>query len=145
LLVVTLVPGALARVRTEHKDLTHERGRTKVIAWLQAEINHLGGYKHVLACGEPVTTVRYVAMLAYFTRQNDGKIGHRPKWELHQKYPIVMFSPLRNGWGTYPWHTLASKQQACANLNANWIYTGRHPNGVLVRTPAPVGVPVAPQ
>ncbi len=143
--VATLVPGALARVRTEHRDLRHERGRTKVIAWLQADINHLGGYKHVLACGEPVTTVRYVAMLAYFTKRNVGVTGHRPKFELKQKYPIVMFSPLHNGWGTYPWHTLASNQRACANLNSNWIYTGRHPNGVLVPTPAPVGVPVAPQ
>jgi hypothetical protein len=142
--VGTLVPGALARLRTEHKDLTHERGRTKVIAWLQADINHLGGYKHVLECGEPVTTVRYVAMLAYFTRQNDGKIGHRPKFELRQKYPIVMFAPLRNGWSTFPWHTAAGKVASCRGLNANWIYTGRHPGGVLVRTP-PVRVPIAPQ
>jgi hypothetical protein len=141
---VALVPGAVARLRTEHRDLRHERGRTKAIAWLQADINHIGGYKHVLACGEPVTTVRYVAMLAYFTKQNDGKIGHRPQWELKQKYPIVMFTPLHSGWGTYPWHTAASKVAACRDLNANWIYTRPHPEGVLVRTP-PVSNPIAPQ
>jgi hypothetical protein len=139
-----LVPGAVARLRTEHRDLRHERERTKAIGWLQADIEHLGGYKHVLACGEPVTTVRYVAMLAYFTKQNDGKIGHRPQWELKQTYPIVMFTPLHSGWGTFPWHTAASKVAACRDLNAKWIYTRPHPNGVLVRTP-PVTNPIAPQ
>ena len=35
-----------------------------VIGRLQAAVNRLGGYKHIRACGEPVTTVEYVAMLA---------------------------------------------------------------------------------
>jgi hypothetical protein len=140
---VALVPGAVARLHTEHKDLLHERLRTKAIAWLQADINHLGGYKHVLACGEPVTTVRYVAMLAYFAKQNDGKIGHRPQFELEQTYPIVMFSPLHSGWSTYSWHAAADKVSTCNNLNAKWIYTHSHPDGVLVQTPPPTA-PVVP-
>jgi hypothetical protein len=82
-------------------------------------------------------------MLAYFTKLNDGKVGHRPKWELGQKYPIVMFSPLHSGWATYPWHTAANKVSACSDLNAQWIYTRPHPEGVLVRTPPPT-TPIAP-
>jgi hypothetical protein len=131
-LVGSLVPGALARVRTEHTDLKHERARTVMIGRLKATISVLGGYQHVLACGEPVTTVRYVAMLAYFTKQNDGKIGHRPKFELKQTYPIVMFEPLHSGWKVFPWHAAASKARSCSNLNATWLYTRRHPEGVLV-------------
>jgi hypothetical protein len=132
LLVVSLVPGALARVRTEHKDLKHERARTVVIGRLTATVNQVGGYQHILACGEPVTTVRYVAMLAYLSKLNDGKVGHRPKFELRQTYPIVMFTPLHSGWKVYPWHTAANMRQSCANLNASLLYTRHHPDGVLV-------------
>jgi hypothetical protein len=131
-LIGTLVPGAVARIRTEHRDLKHERARTVVIGRLKATIAAIGGYKHVLACGEPVTTVRYVAMLAYFTKQNDGKIGHRPKFELQQKYPIVMFEKLHSGWKTVPWHTAPNNVRSCANVNSSFLYTRHHPTGVLV-------------
>ena len=131
-LVAAMVPGAIARVQKEHKDILHERQRTTVIARLQAALNHLGGYQHVRECGEPVTAVGYVSILAYFSKLNDGKVGHRPKFELKQKYPIVMFQPLHSGWKVFPWHTAANMQQRCANLNASWLYTSRHPNGVLV-------------
>jgi hypothetical protein len=130
--VGTLVPGAVARVRKEHTDLSHERDRTVVIGRLKTTIAVLGGYKHVLNCGEPVTTVRYVAQLAYFTYQNDGKIGHRPKFELEQSYPIVMFQPLHSGWKVFPWHTAAANARSCSNLNSTWLYTRHHPGGVLV-------------
>ena len=80
-------PGALARARKERTDLKHERARTTVIGRLEATVGHLGGYKHIRECGEPVTTVRYVSILAYFMKLNDGKVGHRPKFELRQKLP----------------------------------------------------------
>jgi hypothetical protein len=131
-LTASLVPGALARVRTEHRDLRHERNRTVAIGRLRAAIDQVGGYKHIRACGEPVTTVRYVAILAYFTKLNVGKVGHRPSFELEQSYPIVMLKPLHSGWKVFPWHTAAGTRRACANLNARWIYTRHHPNGVLV-------------
>jgi hypothetical protein len=130
--VVVLVPGALARVRTERKDLTHERARTTQINQLETTISHLGGYRHVRRCGEPVTTVRYVSVLAYDTKLNVGLVGHRPTFELHQKYPIVMFEPLDNGWKTFPWHTAATAVAPCANVNASWVYTTHHPGGVLL-------------
>src|SRR5207248_4786034 len=109
--------------RKEHIDLRHERDRTVVIGRLKTTIAVLGGYKHVLNCGEPVTTVRYVAQLAYFTKQNDGKIGHRPQFELEQSYPIVMFEPLHSGWKVFSWHTAAANARACSNLNSTWLYT----------------------
>ncbi len=133
LLVVALVPGALARARKERTDLKHERERTTVIGRLQATVSHLGGIQHIRECGEPVTRVGYVSILAYFTHLNDGKVGHRPQFELRQRYPIVMFTPLHSGWSVFPWHTAANMRSRCSNLNANWIYTSRHPNGVLVR------------
>jgi hypothetical protein len=131
-LVGVLVPGAIARIRTEHTDLKHERARTVVIGRLRAAITALGGYQHILACGEPVTTVRYVAVLAFFTNQNVGKLGHRRAFELRQTYPIVVFDTLHSGWKVFPWHTAADKVRSCSNVNATWLYTRNHPNGVLV-------------
>ena len=132
LLVLSLVPGALARVRKEHKDMLHERGRTVQIDKLAATLNALGGYQHVRACGRPVTNVEYVAIMAWYTKVNTGKIGHRPQFELQQSYPIVLFTALRNGWAIKPFHTAPAMQSACANLTGLYVPTARHPHGVLV-------------
>jgi hypothetical protein len=132
LLVVSLLPGALARARAEHKDVFHERARTVQIQKLAATLNALGGYKHVLACGRPVTNVEYVSIMAWYTKLNTGKVGHRPKFELRQNYPIVLFTPLQNGWAIMPWHTAPAMQAGCANLNALYVPTANHPHGVLI-------------
>jgi hypothetical protein len=133
LLVGSLVPGALARARHERTDLRHERERTIEISRLQTTIDRVGGYKHVLYCGRPVTNVGYVSILAWFTNMNTGKVGHRPKFEQHQKYPIVMFTPDPNGWSLRPYHTEASKRAACAGLNVSYVFSPAHPGGVAVR------------
>ena len=41
-LVAALVPGAVARIRDEHRDLRHERARTHQIALLQTTTKRLG-------------------------------------------------------------------------------------------------------
>jgi hypothetical protein len=132
LIVLSLVPGAIARMRAERKDLSHERGRTKVIKWLGSAVDHMGGGAHVRGCGQPVTNVEYVSILAFYTNLNDGNVGHRPQFELHLKHPIVLFTQMPNGWAAMPWHTAPSKRASCSNLNSIWIYTRPHPAGVLV-------------
>jgi hypothetical protein len=132
-IVISLVPGAIARLRDERHDLAHERGRTKVINWLNSAVNHFGGPAFIRSCGQPVTNVEYVSILAYYVHMNDGQVGHRPKFELHLKHPIVLFTQLPSGWAALPWHTAASKQASCSRLKAMWIYTRAHPGGVLVR------------
>lgn len=132
-LVGTLIPGAISQIRIEHKDVFHERLRTKEINRLAATINLLGGYKHVLACGRPVINVEYVSIMAWYTNRNTGTIGYRPTIELHKrKYPIVRFTPLRNGWAVQPYRSPARLQGPCAKLKALYVPTARHPNGVLV-------------
>jgi hypothetical protein len=131
-LVAVLIPGAISRLRQEHKDLYHERGRTTVIARLHAAIDHMGGASFIKYCGEPVTSVEYVSILAYYTNLNDGDVGHRPQFERHLKHPTVFFTQLPNGWAALPWHTKASKVAACSKLKSLWIYTAPHPGGVLV-------------
>ncbi|MGI8429265.1 MAG: hypothetical protein ACR2OB_08160 [Solirubrobacteraceae bacterium] len=132
-LVVSLVPGALARMRSERKDLTHERARTTEIDRLKSTITRLGGYQHIRNCGEPVSQVEFVSVFAWFEKLDVGFVGHRPDFEKHQKYPIVLFTPLPGGWAVLPLHTLASKRARCGGLHANYVFTRHHPSGVLVR------------
>ncbi len=121
-LVATLVPGALARLRTERTDLRHEHGRTHEIGLLQGAINALGGYRHIRNCGEPVTDVEYVSALAWITKLDVGFVGHRPEFEVHRKYPIVLFSPLAHGgWRVLPWHTRTHQLARCRGLNAMYV------------------------
>jgi hypothetical protein len=132
ILGVTLVPPALARLRAEHSDIIHERDRTKQINLLAGAVNAYGGYKHLRACGEPVTNVEYVSVLAWYTHLNVGNVGHRPNYELrHQKYPIVLFTQLKNGWAMTPYRTPASLQGSCPR--ARFVTTPRQQNGIAAR------------
>ncbi len=107
ILVVAMVPDAVSQIRTEHKDVFHERMRTTEINKLAATIHSLGGPKAVLRCGRPVVNVEYVSIVAWYTHLNTGVIGHRPAYELRQKYPIVLFTPFPNGWQVKPIRTAA--------------------------------------
>ena len=128
ILAVALVPPAIARLREEHRDLVHERARTKEINLLAGAVNAYGGYKHLLACGHPVTAVGYVSILAWYSHLNVGKVGHRPQYELRQKYPIVLFTELHNGWAMTPYRTPASVQ-GCPH--ALFVSTPHRPNGIF--------------
>jgi hypothetical protein len=137
LLALALVPGALSRTRHEHKDIRHERLRTQQINELSQLISRLGGRQAVLRCGRPVTNVEFVSILGYLTDQNDGKIGHRPQFELHNNYPVILFTQLPNGWATWPWHTARSKLSSCQKMKAVYVVTKGHPGGVLVKNRIP--------
>jgi hypothetical protein len=132
-LVGTLVPGAVARLRTERRDLRHERGRTHEIALLQTTTNLLGGSRHIQNCGQPVTDVGYVSPLAWFYHRNVGSVGglqqHVEAAELRNPHLAkVLFEPLpRGGWAVVPWHTRSYQVARCRGLRA--VYTG----GALIR------------
>ena len=131
--VGAVVPDAVSAVRSEQRDLGHERSRTTEINKLKSTITSLGGYKRILACGRPVTDVEYVSVLGWYIGLNTGVIGYRPQFELAHTYPIVLLTALPNGWAVKPYHVPASNQAACAGLDALYVPTARHPHGVLVR------------
>jgi hypothetical protein len=131
-LVVSMVPDAINEVRKEHKDIFHERMRTTEINKLSAAIQALGGSSAIRRCGEPVVNVEYVSILAWYVHLNTGYIGHRPAFELRQKYPIVMFTPFPNGWGIKPYRAKPALASTCAKLNSIYVPTAFHPHGVLV-------------
>jgi hypothetical protein len=122
-LIGVLVPGAIARMRDEHRDIRSERNRTHQIATLQNTINRLGGYQHIRNCGEPVTYVGFVSTLAWFEKLNVGWVGHRPGIErYHRKYPIVLFTPLpRGGWNVLPLRLEPSKVHRCSGLKGTYF------------------------
>ncbi len=123
---------AISRLRFEHSDLLHERARTKQIGLLAGTISHFGGYKQLLKCGTPVTNVEYVSILAWLTRENVGKIGHRPQFEVtKQTYPIMLFTQLKNGWAVTPYRTPAALKSSC--YHALFVSTQHQPNGVFSR------------
>jgi hypothetical protein len=133
-LVASLLPGALARARVEHKDLSHERIRKIEIDRLAATISALGGYKHVRACGHPVANVEYASIMAWYVKLDTGYVGYRPTYELKQKYPIVIFISLPNGWAIQAHRIKPALRASCANLtNALYVPTARHPNGALIQ------------
>lgn len=122
-LSLIMVPAAVSRLRAEHKDLFHERERTQVINMLQGAINHFGGYKHIRFCGEPVTTVEYVSVLAYDTKLNVGSVGYILKREIRHGYPLVNFIPTASvrGWALQNIHTAKPNVAACSKLTAAWV------------------------
>jgi hypothetical protein len=133
-LVATLVPGAVARVRTERTDLKHERGRTHEMALLKTTIDALDGYRHIRNCGEPVTVVEYASALAWYTHLDVGSVGYLPPVEKRKRYPIVLFSPVaRGGWSVLPWHTRRHQRARCSNLRAAYLTSAQEPGGFLVR------------
>ncbi|HLY47906.1 MAG TPA: hypothetical protein VKR21_01805 [Solirubrobacteraceae bacterium] len=132
-LVGAVVPGAVGRVRDEHRDLRHERDRTHQITLLARATSAVGGAHHVTDCGQPVTDVGYVSALAWIYHRDVGAVGglqqHVMAAELANKsLPKVLITPLaQGGWAFRPWHTRPGQIAACRNLNA--AYTG----SVLIR------------
>ncbi len=131
-LLAVLVPGVVTRIDNWQTDLGHEQTRTKQIDQLAGLVNRIGGSEAVLRCGQPVANVEYVSILGWFVHRNDGVIGHRPQFELHQSNPIVLFTQLHHGWATYPWHTRVSDLAACQRMKAIYAVTPRHPGGILL-------------
>ncbi|MHB8658786.1 MAG: hypothetical protein ACYC91_12680 [Solirubrobacteraceae bacterium] len=131
--VVALVPAAVARMRAERRDMSHERARTTEINRMNSFFGVLGGVPHIRRCGEPVVNVEWVSAMAWTMHLDVGFVGHRPAFELHQKYPIVLFKTLSDGWQALPWHTVPSKLIRCAGLHSKYVFTRRHPGGIRVR------------
>jgi hypothetical protein len=129
-LVIAMLPGAVSRARAEHLDLQHERARTHEISLLQNATLALGGTRHILNCGQPVTDVGYVSSLAWFYHVDVGSVGglqqHVEGAELRNPaIPKVLFKPLSSGgWNVEPWHTRPSQIARCAGLHATYTRSG---------------------
>jgi hypothetical protein len=147
LLTIAIVPGALHRARLEHKELTGEKARTKELSRLAGIIDQSGGVKHLEACGTPVMgSDQYASVLGWIMHLNTGQIGYKVNQELHLTTPIVLLTPLSNGWAAYAWHARPSTRAQCEkSLDVLFVATPRHPDGELApnHTP-PTETPLKP-
>jgi hypothetical protein len=100
----SLVPTALSRERTEHKDLLAQHRRTDEIGRLTSTISGLGGAARLRACGEPLTRLEYQTILAWQLRVNVAKVGFKYSQAIHHGNPIVLFTPTHAGWKVQAFH-----------------------------------------
>jgi hypothetical protein len=114
----TMVPAAVARLHDEHRDLVHERGRTRQINRLGVVIGRLGGPARISACGQPVTDVAFQSVLAFELGLNVGHVGYHPQRKIRQHQPIVLFEPVGFGWRIRAYHTLPGNRALCAHMRA---------------------------
>ncbi|MGB0097220.1 MAG: hypothetical protein WBP81_32345 [Solirubrobacteraceae bacterium] len=99
LIVASLVPSAVSRARTEHKDLRAQRARTTQINKLRSTINQFGGASRFAPCGEPLTRLEYQSILAWMLRLNVSAVGFKYGPAVQSGRPIVLFTPrLEGGW-----------------------------------------------
>ncbi|MBV9466890.1 MAG: hypothetical protein JO206_11420 [Solirubrobacterales bacterium] len=112
-IVASLVPAALSRARTEHKDLRVQRQRTLEINRLAGTISRLGGASRLRACGEPLTRLEYQTILAWSLRVNVATVGFKYGPAIHRGKPVVLFTPHRSGWTVQALH---QRSAACRRL-----------------------------
>jgi hypothetical protein len=95
--VAGLVPSAMSRARTEHRDLRTQRLRTDEINRLRSTINELGGATRFRPCGEPLTRLEYQSILAWMLRLNVSSVGFKYGPATASRRPIVLFTPRSQG------------------------------------------------
>ena len=96
-IVLALVPPALSRARSEHRDIRAQRSRTAEIGKLTGTIARLGGAARLRACGEPLTRLEYQTILAWNLHVNVATVGYKYGPAIASKRPIVLFTPLAQG------------------------------------------------
>ncbi len=78
ILVAAMVPGAVSQIRTEHKDVFHERMRTTRSTSSRRRSTRSAATRQVLGCGRAVVNVEYASIMAWYVHLNTGLIGYRP-------------------------------------------------------------------
>jgi len=99
LIVLALIPPALSRARSEHRDLRDQRVRTAEIGKLSTVVASLGGPSRLKPCGEPLTRLEYQTLLAWTLRVNVSTVGYKYGPAVASHRPIVLFTPYpQGGW-----------------------------------------------
>ena len=96
-IVLALVPPALSRARSEHRDIRSQRVRTAQIGKLSAVVARLGGPARFKPCGEPLTRLEYQTILAWNLHVNVATVGYKYGPAIAGRRPIVLFTPLSHG------------------------------------------------
>ena len=92
-IVAALVPPALSRARSEHRDIRGQRVRTAQIGKLSTVVASLGGPARFEPCGEPLTRLEYQTILAWTLHDNVATVGYKYSPAIASGRPIVLFTP----------------------------------------------------
>jgi hypothetical protein len=113
-IVLALVPPAVSRARSEHRDIREQRARTAEIGKLTGAISGLGGASRLEPCGEPLTRLEYQTILAWNLHVNVATVGYKYEPAIHSGRPIVLFTPISTG----GWRVQALHQRlpGCSSL-----------------------------
>jgi hypothetical protein len=113
-IVAALVPSAVSRARSEHRDIRGQRGRTAEIGKLSSTVAALGGPARFKPCGEPLTRLEYQTILAWTLHVNVATVGYKYGPAIASGRPVVLFTPYSHG----GWHVQALHQRlaACRSL-----------------------------
>ncbi len=107
-IVLALVPPALSRARSEHRDIRGQRARTAEIDKLTGTVARLGGAARLRPCGEPLTRLEYQTILAWNLHVNVATVGYKYGPAIASHRPIVLFTPLaQGGWLVQALHQTA--------------------------------------
>jgi hypothetical protein len=105
-LVVTLAPHARIRGRLAHNEVVFfKRVWARQLDRLHEVIDKDGGPRHILTCGQPVTSVAFQSILAWEIHENVADVGWDPPKSISRGKPIVLFEPYKLGWKVVPIHT----------------------------------------
>jgi hypothetical protein len=96
-IVLALVPPAVSRARSEHRDIRGQRLRTAEIGKLTGRFSLLGGAGRFRPCGEPLTRLEYQTILAWNLHVNVATVGYKYEPAIHSGRPIVLFTPVSTG------------------------------------------------
>jgi hypothetical protein len=96
-IVLAMVPPALSRARSEHRDIRGQRARTAEIGKLTGTVARLGGPSRLKPCGEPLTRLEYQTVLAWNLHVNVAAVGYKYGPAIASRRPIVLFTPLAHG------------------------------------------------
>jgi hypothetical protein len=96
--VLGLVPAAVSRVRTEHRDLQIERRRTTAIDQLGTIVARLGGPSLLTHCGEPLVSLQFQSALAWTLHVNVAKVGWKFERAIAATRPIIIYDSHHGAW-----------------------------------------------
>jgi hypothetical protein len=122
LLLVALVQPVRHRITLTHQEITANRHGARRSDRLAAVIKRDGGAARIKACGQPVTTVAFQALLAYQIGLNVGNVGFKPGRSISRGKPIVLFRPHLLGWQVRPIHIPPAEQAACGRLRGDTAF-----------------------
>jgi hypothetical protein len=116
---VAMLPGVAQRVRTERKDLTHERARALEFGRLSAVVDKLG-VSHILACGQPNIPIGYQSQFAWYADVKIGELYVSQTYLRKHPHPLVNMFALSNGWRVFPSHVNAASAARCRGLTLTY-------------------------